>query len=78
MHVYVSPPAARPDVRDFLRRADWVVSDRDGHHLEVELKNAIAATEARRELDRCLASWQVLHPGVETYVVEMYDVPARS
>jgi hypothetical protein len=78
MHVYVSHPAARPDVRDFLRRADLVVRDRDAHHLEVELEDAITAKQARRELDLCLARWQVIHPGVETYVVEMYDVPARS
>jgi hypothetical protein len=71
MHVYLSHPAALADLRRFLERADCVVSERNAHHLEVEFDEAISASQARRELDVYLATWQATHPGIEAYVIEM-------
>jgi hypothetical protein len=69
MHVYISHPALREDLRAFLEGADCVARERHGHELEVFIPHAPSEGQARRELDIYLATWQVMNRGVETYVV---------
>ena len=70
MHVYISHPAFRQNLRAFLERADCVARERHSHELEVDIPRAPSEAQARRELNIYLATWQVMNRGVETYVVE--------
>jgi hypothetical protein len=77
LHIYISHPALRDDLRAFLEHADCVVRESHPQELEVEIPHAPSEEQARRELDIYLASWQVMNRGVETYVVT-YDRQARN
>ena len=70
MHVYISHPALFKDLCAFLQRAECVVGPRHGQDVEVHLPRAYSETQGRRELDIYLATWQVMNPGVEVYVVD--------
>ena len=34
--------------------------------------------QAQGELEVYLATWKVMHPGIEAYVVEIYELHSRS
>jgi len=70
LHVYISHPTALDDLCAFLERAECVVQNSHAHGFDVHLPRAYSETQARRELDIYLATWQVRHPGVEAYVVD--------
>jgi hypothetical protein len=70
LHVHISNPDALMNLRYFLRRAGYVTAERRSHELEVDAPGALSASDARRELNICLASWQAQNPGVETYIIE--------
>jgi hypothetical protein len=70
MHVYISHPASREDLRAFLERADCVARERNAQELEVDVPRASSEAHARRALNIYLATWQMMNRGVETYVVE--------
>jgi hypothetical protein len=69
LHVYISHPALRDDLRAFLERADCVIREYGAQKLEVDIPHAPSEAQGRRELDIYLASWQVMNRGVETYVL---------
>jgi hypothetical protein len=69
LHIYISHPALRDDLRAFLEHADCVARECHPHELEVEIPHAPSEEQARRELDIYLASWQAMNRGVEAYVV---------
>jgi hypothetical protein len=70
LHVFISHPELYQDLCAFLERADCVVDRCHGHDVDVHLRDPYSPAQARRELDIYLATWQVMHPGVEVYVVE--------
>jgi hypothetical protein len=70
LHVYISHPTVLDDLCAFLERAECVVQNSHAHGFDIHLPRAHSETQARRELDIYLATWQVRHPGVEAYVVD--------
>ena len=70
LHVYISDLALFRDLCAFLQRADCFVGPRHGQDVEVDVPLAYSEVQARRELDIYLATWQVMNPGVETYIVD--------
>jgi hypothetical protein len=77
MHVYISHPSLREDLRAFLERAGCSARERGSHELEVLIPHAPSEGQARRELDIYLATWQVMNRGVETYIVAWEREEAR-
>jgi hypothetical protein len=70
LHVFISHPALLHELCAFLERAECVVVRAQGHDVEVDIPGPFPARQARRELDIYLATWQVMNPGVEAYVVD--------
>ena len=70
LHVYISDPALFRDLCAFLQRAECIVGQRHGQDVEVEVPLAYSKAQARRELDIYLSTWQVMHPGLEAYIVD--------
>lgn len=70
MHVYISDPALFRDLCAFLQRAECAVGARHGQDVEVEVPLAYSEAQARRELDIYLATWQVMNPDGEAYIVD--------
>jgi hypothetical protein len=70
LHVFISHPASLEDLCAFLERADCLVKRWDAHDVEVHLPRAYSESQARRELDIYLATWQATNPGIEAYVVD--------
>lgn len=70
LHVFISHPPSLQDLCAFLERADCVVQRCHAHDVEVHLPRAYSESQARRELDIYLATWQATNPGIEAYVVE--------
>ena len=70
LHIFIRDPALFKDLCAFLQRAECVVGRRHGQDVEVELPRAYSESQARRELDLYLATWQVLNPGIEVYIVD--------
>ena len=75
LHVYISDPALFRDLCTFLQRAECVVGQRHAQDVEVDVPLAYSKAQARRELDIYLATWQVMNPGVEVYIVDRERVP---
>jgi hypothetical protein len=70
LHIYISDPALFRDLCAFLQRAECIVGQRHGQHVEVDVPLAYSEAQARRELDIYLSTWQVMNPGVEAYIVD--------
>ena len=70
MHVYISDPSLLRNLEELLRRTGFVAEQSRSHELEVSVPSAPDERQARRELNVCLATWQVLNRGVEAYIVE--------
>jgi hypothetical protein len=70
MHVYISDPSLLRNLEELLRRTGFVTEQSRSHELEVFVPSAPSEAQARRELNVCLATWQALNRGVETYIVE--------
>jgi hypothetical protein len=69
MHVYISDPSLLRNLQELLRRTGFVAEQSRSHELEVFVPSAPNDRQARRELNVCLAHWQALNRGVETYIV---------
>jgi hypothetical protein len=72
--VFVSDSEMVPVLQFFLQRASCVAEAVSPHTLEVEVPSALDETQARRELNVYLASWQARHRGFEAYVIEEEEV----
>jgi len=70
MHVFISHPGSLEDLCAFLERAECMLTRCHAHDLEVHLPRADSEAQARRKLDIYLTTWQVMHPGVEAYVID--------
>jgi hypothetical protein len=70
LHVYISDPALFRDLCAFLQRAECAVGPRHGQDVEVEVPLACSKAQARRELEIYVATWQVMNPGVDAYIVD--------
>jgi hypothetical protein len=70
MHVYISDPSLLRNLEELLRRTGFVAEQCRLHELEVFVPSAPNETQARRELNVCLATWQARNRGVEAYIVE--------
>ena len=70
MHVYISDPSLLRNLEELLRRTGFIAEQSRFHELEVFVPGAPNEAQARRELNVCLATWQVLNRGVEAYIVE--------
>jgi hypothetical protein len=70
MNVFISDPFLLPNLEGFLQRTGCVAEESRPHELDVYIPSAPNEPQARRELNVCLATWQALHPGVETYIID--------
>ena len=70
MHVYISDPSLLRNLEELLRRTGFVAEQCRLHELEVFVPSAPTETQARRELNVCLATWQARNRGVDAYIVE--------
>lgn len=70
LYVYISNPNLFFSLQEFLRQTGCTAERRRSHELVVCIPGAPSETQARREVNVYLASWQARNPGVETYIVE--------
>jgi hypothetical protein len=70
LYVYISNPNLFFSLQEFLRQTGCTAERRRSHELVVYIPGAPSETQARREVNVYLASWQARNPGVETYIVE--------
>jgi hypothetical protein len=70
MHVFISDPSLLPNLEGFLQRTGCVAEESRPHELNVYIPSAPSEPQERRELNVCLATWQALYPGVETYIID--------
>jgi hypothetical protein len=74
LFVFVSDSEMVPVLQYFLQRASCLAETVSPHTLEVKVPSVLDETQARRELNVYLASWQARHRGFEAYVIEEDEV----
>lgn len=70
MRVQISDPARLQDLLDFLRRAECVAEQARRDEADVYVPRASSETQARRELELYLQTWEAMNPDALTQIIE--------